>query len=296
MPFPAKKGTVITSTQATITPGPTLPHRPVAAFTGLPRPATASVQQARQSSIKRNLHGSGAGSSRASAAGSSRVSAVSSSPTSSNKQRKSGPPRSFTDTPASIPALNDFAAVTAVTAATCHLGNHLVWYFLPKVIYCALQLDNSDFNDTLDLSPRYFWKSAEEIENVQTALQTAGLVFNVDVSTTGPIFEAIELGFRDHCATNNIDYVAPTLVAAIPSPNTMSYVLPGPRGRANGRTWVEDLKSLTRFTFTLQSLRSAPYSHTEAPRLRNLFAPIDCLFGPTSRLPNYVLPHRCFEI
>ncbi|KAK6969245.1 hypothetical protein R3P38DRAFT_3243766 [Favolaschia claudopus] len=75
--------------------------------------------------------------------------------------------------------------------------------------------------------------------------------------------------------------------------------------RSNGRTWIEDPKSLTRFTFTLQALRSAPYSHTPnnlgdgvfvflAPRHRNLFAPIDCLFGPTSRLPDHVLPHRCF--
>ncbi|KAK6996094.1 hypothetical protein R3P38DRAFT_2543099, partial [Favolaschia claudopus] len=167
-----------------------------------------------------------------------------------------------------------------------------------------------------DLSPRFFWKSAEENENVQTTLKTAGLVFTVDVSTTGPIFEAIELAFRDQCAANNIDYVAPALTATIPSPNTISYVLLGPRGRANGRTWVEDPKSLTRFTFTLQALRSAPYSQTpnnlgdgvfiflgaslkltnasKAPRNRNLFAPIDCLFGPTSRLPDYVLPHRCF--
>ncbi|KAK6971933.1 hypothetical protein R3P38DRAFT_3494330 [Favolaschia claudopus] len=218
-----------------------IPHRPVTAFTGLARPSTASVQQARQASIQRNLHGSAAGSSSL---------ATSSSPTSPKKKRKSGPPRSFTETSASIPALNDFAAVTAPTSAIVWCG------ILPKV------LDTSDFNDTLDLSPRFFWKSAEEIENVQTTLKTAGLVFTVDVSTTGPIFEAIELAFRDHCATNNIDYVAPALTATIPSPNTMSYVLLGPRGRANGRTWVEDPKSLTRFTFTLQALRSAPYSHT----------------------------------
>ncbi|KAK6964733.1 hypothetical protein R3P38DRAFT_3338218 [Favolaschia claudopus] len=199
-----------------------VPHRPVTAFTGLARPSTASVQQARQASIQRNLHGSAAGSSSL---------ATSSSPTSPKKKRKSGPPRSFTETSASIPALNDFAAVTAPTSAIVWCG------ILPKV-------------------------SAEEIENVQTTLKTAGLVFTVDVSTTGPIFEAIELAFRDHCATNNIDYVAPALTATIPSPNTMSYVLLGPRGRANGRTWVEDPKSLTRFTFTLQALRSAPYSHT----------------------------------
>ncbi|KAK6988566.1 hypothetical protein R3P38DRAFT_3443972, partial [Favolaschia claudopus] len=225
-------GLVSTSVSAGASPSIGVPHRPVTAFTGLARPSTASVQQARQASIQRNLHGSAAGSSSL---------ATSSSPTSPKKKRKSGPPRSFTETSASIPALNDFAAVTAPTSAI---------------------LDTSDFNDTLDLSPRFFWKSAEEIENVQTTLKTAGLVFTVDVSTTGPIFEAIELAFRDHCATNNIDYVAPALTATIPSPNTMSYVLLGPRGRANGRTWVEDPKSLTRFTFTLQALRSAPYSHT----------------------------------
>ncbi|KAK7041221.1 hypothetical protein R3P38DRAFT_3453507 [Favolaschia claudopus] len=215
---------------------------------------------------------------------SSSVTTASAIPTSPKKKRKSGPPRSYTDTPASISALHDFAAVTAPTTATIWCG------ILPKV------LDTSDANDTLDLS---------EIGGVQATLKAAGLVFNVVVSATGPIFEDIELAFRDHCATNNIDYVAPSVAAATPSPNTMSYVLLGPRGRANGRTWVEDPKSLTRFTFTLQSLRSAPYSHTPnnlgdgvfiflAPRHRNLFAPIDCLFGPTNRLPDYVLPHRCF--
>ncbi|KAK7041299.1 hypothetical protein R3P38DRAFT_3453702 [Favolaschia claudopus] len=253
----------------------------VVAFTGLARPSTASVQQARQASIQRNLHGSGPS-----------TSALT--PTSpSKKKRKSGPPRSYTDIPASSAALNDFAVTSAPTSATIWCG------ILPKV------LDSSDFNDPLDLSPRIFWKSAEEIENAQMTLKNAHLVFTVDVSTTGPIFEAIEIGFQSHCATNNIDYVAPTSSAAVPSPNTMSYVLLGPRGRSNGRTWIEDPKSLTRFTFTLQALRSAPYSHTPnnlgdgvfvflAPRHRNLFAPIDCLFGPTSRLPDHVLPHRCF--
>ncbi|KAK7034352.1 hypothetical protein R3P38DRAFT_3496866 [Favolaschia claudopus] len=125
-----------------------------------------------------------------------------------------------------------------------------------------INLDTSDFNDPLDLSPRLFWKCADKIENAQLTLKNARLVFTVDVSTTGPIFEAIELGFQNHCATNNIDYIAPTVNAAVPSPNTMSYVLLGPRGRSNGRTWIEDPKSLTRFTFTLQALRSIPYSHT----------------------------------
>ncbi|KAK7017185.1 hypothetical protein R3P38DRAFT_3360643 [Favolaschia claudopus] len=195
-PAPVPSGLVSTSVSAGASSSIGVPHRPVTAFTGLARPSTASVQQARQASIQRNLHGSAAGSSSL---------ATSSSPTSPKKKRKSGPPRSFTETSASIPALNDFAAVTAPTSAIVWCG------ILPKV------LDTSDFNDTLDLSPRFFWKSAEEIENVQTTLKTAGLVFTVDVSTTGPIFEAIELAFRDHCATNNIDYVAPALTATIPS-------------------------------------------------------------------------------
>ncbi|KAK7021463.1 hypothetical protein R3P38DRAFT_3540916 [Favolaschia claudopus] len=229
-PAPASVPSVLPSTSSTVAPtnfGIT-PHRPVTAFTGLARPSTASVQQARQASIQRNLHGS--------SAGSSSLTAASAIPTSPKKKRKSGPPRSYTDTPASVSALHDFAAVSAPTTATICLT--------PRMLTILL------------IFP------AEEIENVQTTLKTAGLVFNAVVSTTGPIFEDIELAFRDHCATNNIDYVAPSLATATPSPNTMSYVLLGPRGRANGRTWVEDPKSLTRFTFTLQSLRSAPYSHT----------------------------------
>ncbi|KAK6984302.1 hypothetical protein R3P38DRAFT_3316325 [Favolaschia claudopus] len=237
-----------------------VPHRPVVAFTGLARPSTASVQQARQASIQRNLHGLGSGSSALT-------------PTSPpKKKRKSGPPRSYTDTPASTSstALNDFAVTSAPTSATIWCG------ILPKV------LDSSDFNDPLDLSPRLFWKSAEEIENAQLTLKNARLVFTVDVSTTGPIFEAIELGFQNHCATNNIDYIAPTVNAAVPSPNTMSYVLLGPRGRSNGRTWIEDPKSLTRFTFTLQALRSAPYSHTPNNLGDGVFHPATAIYLPQS--------------
>ncbi|KAK6968945.1 hypothetical protein R3P38DRAFT_3299055 [Favolaschia claudopus] len=109
-----------------------VPHRPVVAFTGLARPSTASVQQARQASIQRNLHGLGAGSSALT-------------PTSPpKKKRKSGPPPSYTDIPASGAALNDFAVTSAPTSATIWCG------ILPKV------LDTSDFNDPLDLSPRLF--------------------------------------------------------------------------------------------------------------------------------------------
>ncbi|KAK6997213.1 hypothetical protein R3P38DRAFT_3220718 [Favolaschia claudopus] len=63
-----------------------VPHRPVVAFAGLARPLTASVQQARQASIQRNLHGLGAGSSALT-------------PTSPpEKKRKSGPPPPRTQT------------------------------------------------------------------------------------------------------------------------------------------------------------------------------------------------------
>ncbi|KAJ6568477.1 hypothetical protein B0H19DRAFT_1256239 [Mycena capillaripes] len=171
---------------------------------------------------------------------------------------------------------------------------------LPKV------LDTSDHNDTLDLSPRYFWKSGDEIERVQHALQRANLIFTVDVNITGPIVEAIDTAFKNHCESKRIDYVAPRPVSAPVTPNTAAWVLTGPRGRSSGRTWVEDPKSLTRFTFTLQALRNIPFSYTPnnlgegpfifiVPRHRNLFGPIDCLFDPTTRLPDHVLTHKCFS-
>ncbi|KAJ6622782.1 hypothetical protein B0H10DRAFT_880368 [Mycena sp. CBHHK59/15] len=88
------------------------------------------------------------------------------------------------------------------------------------------------------------------------------------------------------------------------TPNTKSWVLLGPRGRSGARTWVEDPKCLTCFTFTLQALRNVPFSYTPnylgegpfvliAPRLRNLHGPIDCLFDLTARLPDHVLVHTC---
>ncbi|KAJ7917058.1 hypothetical protein B0H13DRAFT_1870591 [Mycena leptocephala] len=157
-------------------------------------------------------------------------------------------------------------------------------------------LDTSDHNDTLDLSPRYFWKSGDDIENAQTALQRANLVFMVPVQTSGPIFEAVNTAFQHHCQAHNIDYVAPARSASTPvTPNSVAWVLTGREGgELNGRTWVEDPKSLTRFTFTLQALRSSPFNNTPnnlgdgpfifiAPRLRKLHAPIDGLFDLTTR-------------
>ncbi|KAJ6526049.1 hypothetical protein B0H19DRAFT_1084657 [Mycena capillaripes] len=261
---------------------PLVPQRPVMAFAGLSRPTAAAVQKARRDSIQRTLHGnepvlsSGSGSS----------------PT---KKRKSGPPRSYSDAPV-LPSLDDFApAAAAAVPVTVTVG------ILPKV------LDTSNYNDSLDLSPRYFWKSGDEIEQAQYALQRANLVFTVKVNVNGPIVEVIDTAFRDHCETNRIDYVAPPRPVSGPvTPNTVAWVLTGPRGRSNGRTWVEDPKSLTRFTFTLQAIRSIPFSYTPnnlgegpfifiVPRLRNLFSPIDCLYDPTTRLPDHVLTHKCFS-
>ncbi|KAJ6528866.1 hypothetical protein B0H19DRAFT_1083208 [Mycena capillaripes] len=252
------------ATPATSAAAPVLaPKRPVTAFTGLSRLTTASVQEQRRASIQRS----------------------GSTPT---KKRKSGPPRAFSDTPATLPLLDDFAPMV-VDPVTITVG------ILPKV------LDTSDHNDTLDLSPRYFWKSGDEIERVQHALQRANLIFTVDVNVNGPIVEAIDIAFKNHCESNRIDYVSPPQPASAPvTPNTAAWALTGPRGRSAGRTWVEDPKSLTRFTFTLQALRNIPFSYTpnnlgEVPRLRNLLGPIDCLFDPTTRLPDHVLTHKCFS-
>ncbi|KAJ6580252.1 hypothetical protein B0H10DRAFT_1962633 [Mycena sp. CBHHK59/15] len=69
--------------------------------------------------------------------------------------------------------------------------------------------------------------------------------------------------FLTHCAKNKIDFVAPAPIsgAVYTTPNTMPWVLLGSKGRAN-RSWVEDPKFLTAFTFTLQALRASPYNTT----------------------------------
>ncbi|KAJ7235204.1 hypothetical protein C8J57DRAFT_1530895 [Mycena rebaudengoi] len=85
----------------------------------------------------------------------------------------------------------------------------------------------------------------------------------------------------------------------------MPWVLLGPKGRSGNHSWVEDPKSLTKFTFILATLRASPFSSTPnhlgegplifiAPRLRNLYGPIDSLSTLMKRLPDYVLSHRCF--
>ncbi|KAJ7886078.1 hypothetical protein B0H13DRAFT_2342989 [Mycena leptocephala] len=73
----------------------------------------------------------------------------------------------------------------------------------------------------------------------------------------------------------------------VSTPNTMPWILTGPKGRA------------------VAALRASPYSNTPnhlsdgififiAPRLRNLIAPIDGLFDRAAGLPIHVLHHRCF--
>ncbi|KAJ6461825.1 hypothetical protein C8R47DRAFT_1202348 [Mycena vitilis] len=267
---------------------PIAAHRPVTAFAGLARPTTASVQnlrhsivdsvqQQRRASIQRTLHPN----TLTSAAGPS-----TSSTTISPNRRKSGNPRPYSKA-AATPTLDDFAAAPVVSSVKLTVG------ILPKV------LETSDYNDTLDPSPRYTWKGGDDLERAQLALKRANLVFEVDVDVTGPIFEAIDLAFRAHCQAYNISVVAATSApGSVETPNTMSWILLGPRGRSGGRTWGEDPKSLTRFTFTLQALRSIPFSYTpnnlgEVPRLKNLHGPIDCLFDPAARLPNHVLIHTC---
>ncbi|KAJ7925571.1 hypothetical protein B0H13DRAFT_1863030 [Mycena leptocephala] len=124
-------------------------------------------------------------------------------------------------------------------------------WILPEV------LDTPDYNDTLDLSPRYFWKSGDDLEKAQHALERVNLVFIVDVPANGSIVEAIQ----NHCHTKNIDYAAPTPSAFAPvTPNNVAWVLTGPRGRS-AQSWVEDF-NLRRFTSTLQAIRNVPFSHT----------------------------------
>ncbi|KAJ7764477.1 hypothetical protein B0H14DRAFT_3895417 [Mycena olivaceomarginata] len=243
------------SATSTMTSPPLVQHRPVVAFSNISRPSTisvqnhrqsaassssvaAGVQQSRRASIQRSFHPTQPGSSTAPTA------------LTSPKKRTSGPPRSFSTPVAPLGSLADFSPVPVVTSVKLMVG------ILPKVLY------TSDYNDTVDLSPRYFWKTSGDLEKVQNALDRANLVFTVDVDITGPIFDAVDT-FQNHCQMKNLDFAtSPDPPAAIKTPNTLSWVLLGPRGRPTGRTWVEDPKSLTRFTFTLQAIRSTPFSHT----------------------------------
>ncbi|KAJ6538344.1 hypothetical protein DFH09DRAFT_1090576 [Mycena vulgaris] len=213
-----------------------------------------------------------------------------------SKKRLSGPPRPYSSGPAAT--LADFS-----TAPSEPLKVKITVGILPKV------LNTSDHNDLLDLSPRYLWKGGDDLELAQRQLQLANLTFTVLVPTSGPVFEAINDEFTAHCLKQNIDFVAPTPASTngviYTTPNTLPWILLGPKGRVPNRTWVEDPKCLTPFTFAVPALRASPYSGTSnfieegififvAPRLRNLRGPIDCLFGPSTRRPDHVLTHQCF--
>ncbi|KAJ7501400.1 hypothetical protein B0H11DRAFT_1908266 [Mycena galericulata] len=227
-----------------------VPHRPAVAFANLARPAPAGVpprrattiaivQQERRASIQRNLHPN-------------EPSSSTTTPPSRKRQRMSGPPRSYAADPVpTLPSLDDFASpvVAAPTTVKIMVG------ILPKV------LDTSEDNDTLDLSSRYQWKSGGEIEKVQKRLQLANLVFEVDVSTTGPIFEKIDVAWANHCLLNRIDYATSSAVVT-DTTNSKAWVLTGPKGRGATRTWVDDPKLLTRFTFNFQAIRALPFNYT----------------------------------
>ncbi|KAJ7436955.1 hypothetical protein B0H11DRAFT_2206816 [Mycena galericulata] len=276
----------------TATSAAPVPHRPAIAFANLPRPlpavvpppratTIAIVQQERRASIQRNLHPN-------------EPSSSTTTPPGRKRQRMSGPPRSYADPVPTLSLLDDFASPTVAAPTTVKIMVGI----LPKV------LDTSEDNDTLDLSSRYQWKSGGEIEKVQKRLQLANLVFEVDVSTTGPIFEEIDVAWANHCLLNRIDY-ATSSAAVTDTPNTKAWVLTGPKGRGATCTWVDDPKLLTRFTFTLPAIRALPFSYTPnnlgegiflfvAPRFRNLHGPISSLFNPSDRLPDQILAHRCF--
>ncbi|KAK7059578.1 hypothetical protein R3P38DRAFT_2496194, partial [Favolaschia claudopus] len=231
--------------------------RPVLAYAGIARPTAATVQRERQASILRN---------QSQASGSASFSSVSASNPSPKrkKPRLSGPPRSFSN---AVSSLNEFSEVPSAAPTTVHITVGI----LPKVVrgslLLGLILSGSENNDPHDASPPYVWKHNRDIESAQFRLKSANLVFDVDVSAAGPIFEEINSGFLAHCQRNNIIFVSPsTLVsnsALGSTPNTMPWVLTGPKGRVgNARTWVEDPKGLTAFTFTVAALRAAPFSNT----------------------------------
>ncbi|KAJ6562720.1 hypothetical protein DFH09DRAFT_1082679 [Mycena vulgaris] len=262
------------------------PQRPALAYAGISRrPTAATVQQERQASIYRTLpqYQSSAGPSSAP-------------PNPRSNKRLSGPPRPYSSGPAAT--LADFC-----TAPSEPLKVKITVGILPKV------LNTSDHNDLLDLSPRYLWKGGDDLELAQRQLQLANLTFTVLVPPSGPVFEAINDEFTAHCLKQNVDFVAPTPASTngviYTTPNTLPWILLGPKGRVPNRTWVEDPKCLTPFTFAVPALRASPYSGTSnfieegififvAPRLRNLRGPINCLFDPSTRRPDHVLTHQCF--
>ncbi|KAJ7029910.1 hypothetical protein C8F04DRAFT_1063620 [Mycena alexandri] len=192
--------------------------------------------------------------------------------------------------------LDDFSETPAHTSVALTVG------ILPKVV------NTSSRANILDPSSRYTWKGPE-LENAQNVLQDGNLTFVVDVGTTGPIFQTIDIAFKAHCRINNIRYIAPTVSSSSmihDTPNNLAWVLLGPKGRSKdgSRSWVEDPKGLTRFTFTLSTICALPFSYTAnhlgegpfifiAPALGNLCAPIDRLFTTLTRLPEHILAHQC---
>ncbi|KAJ7840638.1 hypothetical protein B0H13DRAFT_2366117 [Mycena leptocephala] len=170
----------------------------------------AAVQEQCRASIQRSLHPTQS----SNLTGSSPSSAAT-----SPRKRKSGNPRSFSTPVAPLASLADFDPAPIVSSVKLTVG------ILPKV------LNISDHNNTLDLSPRYFWKSGGDIEKVQTALQRANLVFTVDIDVTGPTFDKVDIAFQNHCQANKIDYVATAHPAAVITPNTTLWGLLGPNGR-----------------------------------------------------------------
>ncbi|KAJ7809488.1 hypothetical protein B0H14DRAFT_3759726 [Mycena olivaceomarginata] len=233
----ASPSAALSATSTTTSP-PLVQHRPVVAFSNISRPSTISVQNPRQSAASSSSVAAGVQQSRRASIqrsfhptqpGSSTAPTALTSP----KKRTSGPPRSFSTPVAPLGSLADFSPVPVVTSVKLTVG------ILPKV------------------------KTSGDLEKVQNALDRANLVFTVDVDITGPIFDAVDTAFQNHCQMKNLDFAtSPDPPAAIKTPNTLSWGLLGPRGRPTGRTWVEDPKSLTRFTFTLQAIRSTPFSHT----------------------------------
>ncbi|KAJ7123327.1 hypothetical protein C8R46DRAFT_1050366 [Mycena filopes] len=198
-----------------------------------------SVQEQHRASIQRNLHPTQP---TASSSSSTR-----SSP--STGKRKAGPPRPFSNPAPALSSLDDFGSPPAPTTATVTFG------LFPKV------LDMLDGNNTLDPSPSYSWKGGDNLEKAQQALRQANLIFVVDVPLTGPIYEPIDGAFCNHCQQYNLDFLDSTGPPS-DSPNTKPWVLTAAKGRTNNRTWVEDPKLLTRFTFTLHALRALPYGYT----------------------------------
>ncbi|KAJ7161759.1 hypothetical protein C8R46DRAFT_1284188 [Mycena filopes] len=269
-------------------------HAPTVAFAGFSRPSTASIQHTRtttvrnfvqaerRDAIQRHLHSNDAGSSTSRS--------VATTPTTG--KRKSGPPRPYSQPIPALSALNDFAPPRpVVTSATMTVG------ILPKVLH------TSAYHDALDPSPSYSWDTPEALEKAQLALQAANLVFTVEVPLSGAIFQAMDEGFRTHCRIHNFHFVRHSSEAP-ETPNNLSWLLLARKKSKGTLVWVEEPKGLTRYTFTLHTLRGVPFSHTannlrEGPfafiavRCNNMSGPIDSLFAAATLLPEHVLVHGC---